>query len=374
MRGDLPKREPEMLRRWEEMRLWEKLREGAKGREPFILHDGPPYANGNLHIGHALNKIHKDVINRAQQMAGKDANYIPGWDCHGLPIEWKIEEQYRKKNKDKDDVPILEFRKECRDYAQHWLDVQSAEFQRLGVAGDWAHRYATMDFESEAAIANEIGKFLLNGALYRGLRPVMWSPVEKTALAEAEVEYYDKKDTAIYVRFPIAEVDAGDFSDSAIVIWTTTPWTIPGNRGLAAGAEFDYALLRVDAITEHSHAHIGEKLIVAEALLPEFIKATGITSYSVYGLHKGAELAGKKFHHPLHSQDAGYAFTVPLMLGDFVTTEAGTGIVHMAPGHGEDDFFLCREHNIAVPETVQGDGTYYPSVSLVCGAACLQSG
>ena len=183
----------------------------AQGRPSFILHDGPPYANGNLHIGHALNKIHKDVINRAQQMSGRDANYIPGWDCHGLPIEWKIEEQYRKKNKDKDEVPVLEFRKECREYAQHWLDVQAEEFKRLGVAGDWAHRYATMDFASEARIAGEIGKFLLNGALYRGLRPVMWSPVEKTALAEAEVEYHDKKDTAIYVRFPSAatEGDAG---------------------------------------------------------------------------------------------------------------------------------------------------------------------
>jgi isoleucyl-tRNA synthetase len=367
MRGDLPRREPEMLRLWEEMRLWDKLRAAAKGRKTFILHDGPPYANGNLHIGHALNKIHKDVINRAQQMSGRDADYIPGWDCHGLPIEWKVEETYRKKNKDKDEVPILEFRKECRDYAQHWLDVQAEEFKRLGVAGDWANRYATMDFASEAAIAGEIGKFLLNGALYRGLRPVMWSPVEKTALAEAEVEYYDKKDTAIYVRFPIASPEAGDFADAAIVIWTTTPWTIPGNRGLAVGAEFDYALIRVDGIEDNSAARGGETLIVAEALLPDFLKQTGISAHSVLRLLKGTELEGKKFHHPLHMQDAGYAFAVPVMLGDFVTTEAGTGIVHMAPGHGEDDFFLCRAHGIAVPDTVQGDGTYYPSVPLFAG-------
>jgi isoleucyl-tRNA synthetase len=367
MRGDLPRREPEMLRRWEEMRLWEKLRAESKGRKTFILHDGPPYANGNLHIGHALNKIHKDVINRAQQMSGRDADYIPGWDCHGLPIEWKVEETYRKKNKDKDEVPILEFRKECRDYAQHWLDVQAEEFKRLGVAGDWANRYATMDFTSEAAIAGEIGKFLLNGALYRGLRPVMWSPVEKTALAEAEVEYYDKKDTAIYVRFPIASPEAGDFADAAIVIWTTTPWTIPGNRGLAAGAEFEYALIRVDGIEDASAARVGETLIVAEALLPDFLKQTGISAHNVLRVFKGAELEGKKFHHPLRAQDAGYAFAVPVMLGDFVTTEAGTGIVHMAPGHGEDDFFLCRAHGIAVPDTVQGDGTYYPSVPLFAG-------
>jgi isoleucyl-tRNA synthetase len=367
MRGDLPRREPEMLRRWEEMRLWEKLRAESKGRKTFILHDGPPYANGNLHIGHALNKIHKDVINRAQQMSGRDADYIPGWDCHGLPIEWKVEETYRKKNKDKDEVPILEFRKECRDYAQHWLDVQAEEFKRLGVAGDWANRYATMDFASEAAIAGEIGKFLLNGALYRGLRPVMWSPVEKTALAEAEVEYYDKKDTAIYVRFPIASPEAGDFADTSVVIWTTTPWTIPGNRGLAVGAEFDYALIKVDGIEENSAARVGETLIVAEALLPDFVKKVGISAHNVLRVIKGAALEGKKFHHPLYTQDAGYAFTVPLMLGDFVTTEAGTGIVHMAPGHGEDDFFLCRAHGIAVPDTVQGDGTYYPSVPLFAG-------
>jgi isoleucyl-tRNA synthetase len=235
MRGDLPTREPALLARWAQMNLWQKLRSESAGREKFILHDGPPYANGNLHIGHALNKIHKDVINRAQQMSGRDANYIPGWDCHGLPIEWKIEEQYRKAGKNKDDVPILEFRKECRDYAAHWLEVQAEEFIRLGVAGDWQNRYATMDFESEAAIANEIGKFLLGGALYRGLRPVMWSPVEKTALAEAEIEYHDKKDTAIYVRFPSAKENA-----TSIVIWTTTPWTIPGNRGLAVGPDIDY--------------------------------------------------------------------------------------------------------------------------------------
>ncbi|HVE20778.1 MAG TPA: isoleucine--tRNA ligase [Acidocella sp.] len=366
MRGELPRREPDMLRRWEEMGLWDKLRAQSQGRPSFILHDGPPYANGNLHIGHALNKIHKDVINRAQQMSGRDANYIPGWDCHGLPIEWKIEEQYRKKNKDKDEVPVLEFRRECREYAQHWLSVQSEEFKRLGVAGDWAHRYATMDFDSEARIAGEIGKFLLNGALYRGLRPVMWSPVEKTALAEAEVEYYDKKDTAIYVRFPSAATQ-GPLMGASVVIWTTTPWTIPGNRGLASGAEFDYMVLHVDAVAEGSLARPGEKLIVAQALLEDFLKAVGIVGHTVLSLFKGAALEGAKFRHPLARQDKGYDFEVPLMLGEFVTTEAGTGIVHMAPGHGEDDFFLCRAHGIAVPDTVQGDGTYYPSVPLFAG-------
>jgi isoleucyl-tRNA synthetase len=361
MRGDLPKREPAQLARWEAMGLWEKLREAAAGRPGFLLHDGPPYANGNLHIGHALNKIHKDVINRAQQMAGRDANYIPGWDCHGLPIEWKIEEKYRAAKKNKDEVPVLEFRRECREYAQHWLDVQAAEFKRLGVAADWENRYATMDFASEAAIAGEIGRFLLNGALYRGLRPVMWSPVEKTALAEAEIEYHDKKDTAIYVKFP-AEAEG----DGAIVIWTTTPWTIPGNRGLAVGAEIDYVLIDVTSVAEGSLAK-AEKLIVAEALLEDFTKKIGIADYEVLRRFKGVELAGGKYHHPLYSQDPGYDFIVPVMLGEFVTTEAGTGIVHMAPGHGEDDFQLCRTHGIAVPDTVQGDGSYYPSLPLFGG-------
>jgi isoleucyl-tRNA synthetase len=365
MRGDLPKREPAQLARWEAMRLWARLRDAASGRPSFILHDGPPYANGNLHIGHALNKIHKDVINRAQAMAGKDANYIPGWDCHGLPIEWKVEEGYRAKKLNKDEVPVLEFRRECREYAQHWLEVQAEEFKRLGVAGDWANRYATMDFASEAAIAGEIGKFLLNGALYQGLRPVMWSPVEKTALAEAEVEYHDKKDTAIYVKFPVIE---GVFENTSIVIWTTTPWTIPGNRALAVGAAIDYALLRVEEVAVGSLALPGETLAVAGDLLARFTKICGITAYEVVRSLPGAELIGTICAHPLRGKNSFYGFDVPVLDGsDFVTTEAGTGIVHMAPGHGEDDFFLCKANGIAVPATVQGDGTYYPGVPLFAG-------
>ncbi|OYV28951.1 MAG: isoleucine--tRNA ligase, partial [Acidocella sp. 20-61-6] len=291
-----------------------------------------------------------------------------------LPIEWKVEEKYRAKKLDKDEVPVLEFRRECREYAQHWLDVQAEEFKRLGVAGDWAHRYATMDFESEALIAGEIGKFLLNGSLYRGLRPVMWSPVEKTALAEAEVEYHDKKDTAIYVRFRISSAIVGndhkevsDFQNSAMVIWTTTPWTIPGNRGLAVGPDITYLLIRVDQVAEKSLAQVGEKLLVAEELLSAFSSMVGIVAYQVIRTTKGRDLTTKTFQHPLNHADPYYTFDVPVMLGDFVTTEAGTGIVHMAPGHGEDDFFLCRANGIAVPDTVQGDGTYYPSVPLFAG-------
>ena len=362
MRGDLPKREPEALARWEAMGLFGRLRADAAGRTPFILHDGPPYANGNLHIGHALNKIHKDLINRARQMAGFDANYVPGWDCHGLPIEWKVEEGYRKAGKNKDEVPILEFRRECRDYAQHWLDVQAEEFKRLGVEGDWANRYATMDFASEAAIAAEIHKFAASGALYRGLRPVMWSPVEKTALAEAEVEYQDRRDTAIWVRFPVV---GGDLDGAAIVIWTTTPWTIPGNRALAAGPEFDYVVIRIADATEHSLARKGERLVVAAELLDAFAAETGITAHEVEQTLRGRDLGALVCAHPLRGQ--GYDYDVPLLLGDFVTTEAGTGFVHMAPAHGEDDFFLCRAHGIAVPETVNDDGTYAADVPLFAG-------
>ncbi|OYV83193.1 MAG: isoleucine--tRNA ligase, partial [Acidiphilium sp. 21-68-69] len=335
MRGDLPKREPEALARWAATGLFARLRADAAGRPPFILHDGPPYANGNLHIGHALNKIHKDLINRARQMAGFDANYVPGWDCHGLPIEWKVEEGYRKAGRNKDEVPVLEFRRECRDYAQHWLDVQAEEFKRLGVEGDWANRYATMDFASEAAIAAEIHKFAASGALYRGLRPVMWSPVEKTALAEAEVEYQDRRDTAIWVRFPVI---GGDLEGAAIVIWTTTPWTIPGNRALAAGPEFEYVVIRIADTTEHSLAREGERLVVAAELLDAFAAETGITAHEVEQTLRGKDLGALVCAHPLRGQ--GYDYDVPLLLGDFVTTEAGTGFVHMAPAHGEDDFFL----------------------------------
>ncbi len=371
MRGDLPKREPAILARWQAMGLQQRLREQAAGKPPFMLHDGPPYANGQLHIGHALNKILKDVINRAHAMAGEDAHYIPGWDCHGLPIEWQVEERYRKSNRDKDAVPILDFRAECRAWAQKWLDVQADEFRRLGVEGDYAHRYATMDFASEAAIAGEIGRFLLNGALYRGLRPVMWSPVEKTALAEAEVEYHDRTSDTVFVRFPVLDRElAGDLAGASVAIWTTTPWTIPGNRALAAGAEIDYALVRVDGTAPASRAREGERLIVALALLPQVCAEVGITLHHVLRVLKGAELEGVLCAHPLRGhgdERGGYDFDVPVLMGDFVTTEQGTGIVHQAPAHGEEDFALCRAHGIEVLETVGEDGTYNPWVPLFAG-------
>jgi isoleucyl-tRNA synthetase len=368
MRGDLPKKEPAILARWQAMDLWGKLRAQSEGRAKFILHDGPPYANGNIHIGHALNKILKDVVNRARQMTGYDALYIPGWDCHGLPIEWRIEEEYRKSGRDKDQVPLIDFRAECRSYATHWLGVQAEEFKRIGVLGDFDHRYATMDFSAEAAIAGEIGRFVLNGALYRGLRPVMWSTVEKTALAEAEIEYADHTSATIWVRFPV--LTPGELQGAAVVIWTTTPWTMPGNRGLAYGHEIEYALVRIDGVADGSLSRVGEKVLVALKLLPNYLQDAGVTLHHVLKVFPGTDFAGVICAHPwrgVAGAQAGYDFDVPMMAGDFVTTEQGTGIVHMAPAHGEDDFALCRAHGIAVPETVGDDGTYLPHVPLFAG-------
>jgi isoleucyl-tRNA synthetase len=363
MRGDLPKKEPAILARWARIGLWERLRAAGQGRKSFILHDGPPYANGNIHIGHALNKILKDVINRTRQMAGYDAHYIPGWDCHGLPIEWRIEEEYRKSGRDKDAVPLRDFRAECRAYAAKWMSVQADEFRRLGVYGDWDNRYATMDFAAEASIAGEIGKFVMNGALYRGLRPVLWSVVEKTALAEAEVEYADHTSTTVWVRFEV--LTPGIFQGASIVIWTTTPWTLPGNRALARGDEIEYALVSVDAVEEGSLSRVGERVLVALKLLPEYVRDAGITVHHIVHVHPGTQLAGLVCAHPWRGR--GYDFDVPLLAGDFVTTEQGTGFVHMAPAHGEDDFALCRANDIAVPETVGDDGTYYAHVPLFAG-------
>jgi isoleucyl-tRNA synthetase len=365
MRGDLPRNEPKILDRWRETGLWEKLRAASEGRPIFIHHDGPPYANGNIHIGTALNKILKDFVNRTRQMAGQDARYIPGWDCHGLPIEWKIEEQYRARKRNKDEVDILAFRAECRAYAAHWMGVQAGEFRRIGVQGDYEHRYATMDFTSEAAIAAELGKFLLNGALYRGLRPVMWSPVEKTALAEAEVEYYDHTSTTITVRFPVLRSPQSDLVGVSVLIWTTTPWTMPGNRAVAYGAEIDYALVRIDSANEDSFARAGEMVLVALDLLPRFLETAAVATHHVIRVAKGADLAGTICAHPLRGR--GYDHEVPLLEGDFVTTEQGTGFVHIAPAHGEDDFLLGRAHGIEIPESVGDDGIFNPWVPLFAG-------
>ena len=362
MRGDLPKREPDLLARWERIGLWARTREAAANRRPFVLHDGPIYSNGHLHIGHALNRILKDVVMRAHRMAGEDVDYIPGWDTHGLPIEWKVEEEYRKAGRDKDAVPVLDFRAECRAYSDHWMGVQADEFRRLGVMGDWAGRYATMDFSSEAAIAGEIGKFLMNGALYRGLRPVMWSPVEKTALAEAEIEYHDHRSDTVFVRFPLL---SGPVRDASVVIWTTTPWTMPANRALAYGPDIDYALVRVDAVAPGSLAVPGERLLVALALVPGVVEAAGITLHHVDHVYKGGEFAGAVAAHPLRGR--GFDHDARLLPAEYVTTDQGTGFVHIAPAHGEEDFALSRAYGVEVPEAVQDDGTYAAWVPQFAG-------
>jgi len=371
MRAGLPRKEPELLARWAEMDLFARQRAESEGRPPFILHDGPPYANGHLHIGHALNKILKDVISRSQQMMGRDSNYVPGWDCHGLPIEWKIEEQYRAAGRNKDEVPILEFRKECREFAEHWVGVQSEEFQRLGVIGNWEDPYTTMAHHAEAQIAREIAKFAMNGGLYRGARPVLWSVVEKTALADAEVEYEDHVSPSIYVRFPVVTASDPALEGAAIVIWTTTPWTIPGNRAIAVGADLDYVRVKVSAVGEKSRAIVGDELIVAETLRDAALADMGIEAADEVARLKGGAIKGSVCAHPLHAQ--GFDHEVPVFEAGFVTTEQGTGFVHIAPSHGEDDFYLGREHGLPVPDMVDAEGRYFEHVPLFAGMAVLTS-
>ena len=364
MRGGLPKKEPELLKRWADMKLWDRLRAESKGRPRFVLHDGPPYANGNLHIGHALNKILKDLVSRTQQMLGKDSHYVPGWDCHGLPIEWKIEEQYRAKKQDKDQVPVSEFRKECRVFADHWIGVQREEFKRLGVDGDWENYYSTMKYESEATIAAELGKFLMNGGLYKGSKAVLWSVVEKTALAEAEIEYHDHVSDTIHVAFPVVKSAGGKLDGSSVVIWTTTPWTIPGNRALAYGPEIAYALVEVEAVAEGGKASVGDRYVLARELVAATAEAAKFTA-KVLADVGAADLEGLVAAHPFRGQ--GYDFDVRLLAGDFVTADAGTGFVHIAPGHGADDYELGVANGVEVPDTVAEDGTYFPHVPMFAG-------
>ncbi|MGA0394881.1 MAG: isoleucine--tRNA ligase, partial [Rhodospirillales bacterium] len=362
MKAGLPKREPELLARWEKGDLYGDLRKQSEGREKFILHDGPPYANGHLHIGHALNKILKDVINRSQQMLGKDSTYVPGWDCHGLPIEWMIEEKYRKAGKNKDDVPVNEFRKECRAFAEEWINVQREEFKRLGVLGDWDNPYTTMTYLAEAQIVRELGKFLMNGSLYRGSKPVMWSVVEKTALAEAEVEYHDHESDQVWVKFPVT---TGDLTDASVVIWTTTPWTLPGNRAICFSERISYGVYEVTEASDDNWAKVGEKMIIADALAEQVKEAARIDEWNKTADVPAEALARFVCAHPLKS--IGYDFDVPLLPGDHVTDDTGTGFVHTAPGHGVDDFEVwtankaaldSRGIDTAIPYTVDGDGFY----------------
>jgi isoleucyl-tRNA synthetase len=349
MRAGLPQREPEMLKYWNEIDLYGKLRADSRGRTKFVLHDGPPYANGNIHIGHALNKILKDVVTKSQQMLGHDSNYVPGWDCHGLPIEWKIEEEnYRSKGKTKpdfrDSAAMVAFRRECRAYAQRWLDIQREEFKRLGIIGDWDHPYATMTYPAEAQIARELMKFAANGTLYRGSKPVMWSVVEKTALAEAEVEYEDYTSDTVWVKFPVTSPAHGALANAAIVIWTTTPWTLPGNRAISFSPKIAYGLYKVTDAPDDNWAKNGDLLILADALAEGVFKQARVTSYEKLRDIPGDTLDAVECAHPLKGLAGGYEFIVPLLPGDHVTDDAGTGFVHTAPGHGREDFDVWTAH------------------------------
>ncbi|CAD7335087.1 isoleucine--tRNA ligase [Sphingomonadales bacterium 56] len=388
MKAGLAQKEPAILARWEEMDLYGKLRERRKGRERFILHDGPPYANGDIHMGHAMNKVLKDIIVRSQSLLGKDAPYVPGWDCHGLPIEWKIEEEYRKKKQNKDEVPAQEFRAQCRAYADKWVGVQKEQFKRLGVMGDWDDPYLTMKFDAEATIVSELLKFAESGQLYRGAKPVMWSPVEKTALAEAEVEYEDIVSTQIDVAFEIVEApNAPELVGAHAVIWTTTPWTIPVNQALAYGPEIEYSIVEVSlGVSDAGDGNLSleqqrnplmqtlnfKRLLVANELL-DLLRArmnndlrdkstqpeVSLNAHlKVLGQVKGSQLAGATARHPMHAVGAFFAKPRPFLAGDFVTTDAGTGLVHMAPDHGEDDFALCKANGINPVFAVENDGKY----------------
>ena len=370
MKAGLPKREPDFLAKWDEIDLYQKLRAKGQGRDQFILHDGPPYANGNIHIGHALNKTLKDVVARSRTMLGFDSPYVHGWDCHGLPIEWKVEEKYRKKGKNKDDVPVNEFRAECRAFADEWVDTQRQEMKRLGVQGDWDHSYLTMTFDAEAVIADEILKFAMNGSLYQGFKPVMWSVVEKTALADAEVDYEEHESPTIFVKFPVVK-GAEAVQGASVVIWTTTPWTIPGNRAVAFGAHLSYGLYRVTEAPEDNWALVGDKFLLCDALADKVMAAARVEAFEREGDVDPSDI--QECAHPFRGK--GYEFPIHLYAGDFVTDEAGTGFVHIAPGHGADDYGLYLANQRAfhaagiegVPQTVQPDGFYFKDVPLFGG-------
>ncbi|MFA8443492.1 isoleucine--tRNA ligase [Yoonia sp.] len=406
MRAGLPKREPEWLERWEKIGVYDRLRDKAEGRQPFTLHDGPPYANGHLHIGHALNKILKDMVVRSQQMMGRDARYVPGWDCHGLPIEWKIEEQYRAKGRDKDDVDVVDFRQECRKFAEGWVDIQREEFKRLGITGNWADPYLTMNFHAERVIAEEFQKFLMNGTLYQGSKPVMWSPVEQTALAEAEVEYHDKESFTVWVKFKVtkfampdldvageeAALDeresfveleaqtAQDFEGASVVIWTTTPWTIPSNKAVVWGADYSYGLYEVTDAPEDCWAAVGERFILADKLVDQVFTKARLQEGQWTRVRDvtNAQLEAMTIQHPLagaEGADGEWDDARDFRAADFVTDEEGTGFVHCAPSHGMEEFELYRDLGMlqqVITYNVMDDGTFREDLPFFGGKRILR--
>ncbi len=395
MRAGLPKREPGWLDRWARIGVYARLREKAaqaQGQRPtFTLHDGPPYANGHLHIGHALNKILKDMVVRSQQMMGRDARYIPGWDCHGLPIEWKIEEKYRAKGQDKDAVPVVEFRRECRDFAGGWIDIQREEFKRLGVTGNWDDPYLTMNYHAERVIAEEFQKFLMNGTLYQGSKPVMWSPVEKTALAEAEVEYHDHTSHTIWVKFPVdpnvkpvighiapssgyTGIEAlEELLSSSVVAWTTTPWTIPQNRAVCFNPAVEYGVYKVISSAEGNWAKVGDTYLIADSLaegvmsaanVDEFERTQGVSTMVLEQIHMAHPLRGT-------TENGEWDYDVPMLPGDHVTEDAGTGFVHTAPSHGDDDYQIGLKYNLPMTYNVLEDGSFRADLPLFGGARIM---
>ena len=378
MRAGLPNREPGWLEKWEKIGIYEQLRDKSS-RKPFILHDGPPYANGNLHIGHALNKILKDMVVRSQQMMGNDARYIPGWDCHGLPIEWKIEEKYRKKGKNKDDVPVVDFRQECRKFAEGWIDIQKEEFKRLGITGNWKNPYLTMDFKAERTIAQEFMKFLMNGTLYQGSKPVMWSPVEKTALAEAEVEYHDKESFTIWVKFKVIDSDDEELNSSEVVIWTTTPWTIPSNKAVVFGPNIKYGLYEVTARPDECWANIGDRYILADNLAQDVMEKARLenTMYRRIRDVTPEKLATINLKHPLSSAkeaNGEWDEIRDFRAADFVTDTEGTGFVHCAPSHGMEEYELYRELGMldeVITYNVKDDGGFRDDLPFFGGKYIL---
>ncbi|RFP90162.1 isoleucine--tRNA ligase [Rhodobacteraceae bacterium 63075] len=389
MRAGLPKREPEWLAHWEKIGIYDRLRE-KEGREPFILHDGPPYANGHLHIGHALNKTIKDMIVRSHQIMGHDARYVPGWDCHGLPIEWKIEEQYRKKGKNKDEVNVVDFRQECRRFAEGWIDVQRDEFKRLGITGNWADPYLTMDFHAERVIAEEFMKFLMNGTLYQGSKPVMWSPVEKTALAEAEVEYHDKESFTVWVKFPVSHqvMESSEapstmvnmeLLNAYVVIWTTTPWTIPSNKAVVFGEDIAYGLYKVNAVPDECWAKVGDHYILADKLADDVFAKARLEEgmYERTADVSTEELKQLKLLHPLAGAEGANGEWDDLRdfrAADFVTDEEGTGFVHCAPSHGMEEFELYRDLGMleqVITYNVMDDGGFRADLPFFGGTYIL---
>lgn len=387
MRAGLPKREPAWLERWEKIGVYDRLREKAlartgendNARKPFILHDGPPYANGHLHIGHALNKTIKDMIVRSHQMMGHDARYVPGWDCHGLPIEWKIEEQYRKKGKNKDEVNVVDFRRECRAFADEWVGIQREEFKRIGITGNWADPYLTMAYDAEAVIADEFMKFLMNGTLYQGSKPVMWSPIEKTALAEAEVEYHDKESFTIWVKFKVAEPADHKLAGAHVVIWTTTPWTIPSNKAVVYGQDIDYGLYEVTGTPEECWVSVGDKYILADNLAADVFRRARLDDdqWTRVADVSAADLEGVGLAHPLHGAEGGngeWDDIRDFRAADFVTDTEGTGFVHCAPSHGMEEFELYRDLGMleqVITYNVMDDGSFRADLPFFGGKFIL---